>query len=55
MGVVVLAVACIAVSSLTYLVIERPFLRRKARLGWWARPPAPARPALAEAEASRTG
>jgi peptidoglycan/LPS O-acetylase OafA/YrhL len=55
MGVVVLALACIAVSSLTYLVIERPFLRRKARFGWWARPPAPARPALAEAEASRTG
>jgi peptidoglycan/LPS O-acetylase OafA/YrhL len=57
-AVAVLALVCIAVSSLTYLVIERPFLRRKTRFGWWVRPPvpaAPARPALGEVEVNRAG
>ncbi len=31
---------CVGVSTVTYLLIERPFLRRKGRLSWWALAPA---------------
>ena len=37
--ITVLSAICIGLATITYYGIERPFLRRKARLGWWRSEP----------------